>query len=162
MSRLGHDRLDDPLVSLSGHLQQAADLLRRTLVAEKLLLILFDGRLLERESARAVESGVQGGRQKARHGQMLLSLRVAGRPAAPCDWQADLGDFEREVDRDVRTNALNDQGGAGAEGEAREPIGEQSGHQTLRHKTSAVRLPNIARTRFSCATSTCTTKPKFE
>ena len=35
------------------------------------------------------------------------------------DWQADLGDFERAVDRDVRTIALDDQGGAGADGEAR-------------------------------------------
>src|SRR6266849_10813104 len=33
---LGHHRLDDPPVSISGHLQQAADLLRRHLVAEEL------------------------------------------------------------------------------------------------------------------------------
>src|SRR5215510_10593612 len=43
------DWLDDPPVSVSRHLQQAADLLRRPLVAEELLP---DGRVLECESAR--------------------------------------------------------------------------------------------------------------
>ena len=57
-------------------------------------------------------------------GGVLRSFQVAGRFAARSDWQADLGDFEREVDRDVRTIALDDQGGAGADGEARRPIGE--------------------------------------
>jgi hypothetical protein len=33
------------------------------------------------------------------------------------------------VDRDVRTIALDDQGGAGADGEAKRPIGEQGGRQ---------------------------------
>src|SRR6266446_670077 len=59
--RLGHHRLDHPPVSISTHLQQAADLLRRHLVAEELLLALPDGRVLECESAPAVEGGVQGG-----------------------------------------------------------------------------------------------------
>jgi hypothetical protein len=68
---------------------------------------------------------------------VLRSFRVAGRFAARSDWQADLGDFEREVDRDVRAIALDDQGGAGADGEARRPIGEQGGRQTRRHKASA-------------------------
>src|SRR6267154_585696 len=116
--RLGHDRLDDPPVSISRHLQQAADLLRRALVAEELLLALPDGRVLECESARAAEGGVQGGGEEARHGEVLRSFRLAGRFAARSDWQADLGDFEQEVDRDVRTIALDDQGGAGADGEA--------------------------------------------
>ena len=40
-----------PLFSISRHLQQAADLLRRALVAEELLLALSDGRVLECESA---------------------------------------------------------------------------------------------------------------
>src|ERR1700741_3764089 len=141
MHRLGHDRLDDPPVSISRHLQQAADLLRRALVAEELLLAVPDGRVLECESARAAEGGVQGGGEEARHGEVLRSFRVAGRFAARSDWQADLGDFEREVDRDVRTIALDDQGGAGADGEARLPIGEQGGRQPHRHKASAVNFP---------------------
>src|SRR5439155_10932483 len=95
---------------------------RRALVAEELLLALPDGRVLECGSARAAEGGVQGGGEEARHGEVLRSFRVAGRFAARSDWQADLGDFEREVDRDVRTIALDDQGGAGADGEARRPI----------------------------------------
>src|ERR1700758_4413496 len=118
MPRLGHDRLDNPPVSISRHLQQAADLLRRARVAEELLLALPDGRVLECESARAVEGGVQGGGQKARHGKVLRSFPVAGRFAARSDWQTDLGDFERQVDRDVRTIAPEDQGGAGKDGEA--------------------------------------------
>src|SRR5258708_21092790 len=130
MPRLGHDRLDDPPVSISGHVQQAADLLRRALVAEELLFALPDGRVLECESARATEGGVQGGGEEARHGKVLRSFRVAGRFAARSDWQADLADFEREMDRDVRTIALDDQGGTGAEGEA-------SHHQRARWAPSA-------------------------
>src|SRR6266576_3505436 len=79
--------------------------------------------------------------EEARHGEVLRSFRVAGRFAARSDWQTDLGDFEREVDRDVRTIALDDQGGAGADGEARCPIGEQGGRQARRHKASAVNFP---------------------
>src|SRR5215831_6539295 len=130
--------MDDPPVSISRHVQQAADLLRCALVAEELLLALPDGRVLECESARAAEGGVQGGGEAARHGEVLRSFRVARRLAARSDWQADLGDFDREVDRDVRTIALEDQGGAGAAGEARRLIGEQSGRQARRHKGSAV------------------------
>jgi hypothetical protein len=48
--RLEHDRLDDPPVSIPRHLQQAADHLRRALVAEELLLALPDGRVLGFES----------------------------------------------------------------------------------------------------------------
>src|SRR5258706_1906128 len=143
MPRLGHDRLDDPPVSISRHLQQAADLLRRALVAEELLFALPDGRVLECESARAAEGGVQGGGEEARHGKVLRSFRVAGRFAARSDWQADLGDFEREVDRDVRTIALDDQGGEGADGEARRPVGEQGGRQARGHKASAVNFPSL-------------------
>ena len=73
----------------------------------------------------------------------LRSFPVAGRFATRSDWQADLGDFEREVDRDVRTIALADQGGAGAEGEARRPIGEQGGRQARRQKASAVNFPRV-------------------
>ena len=138
---------DDPPVSISRNLQQAADLLRRALVAEELLLALPDGRVLECESARAAEGSVQGGEEEARHGEVLRSFRVAGRFAARSDWQADLGDFEREVDRDVRTIALDDQGGAGADGEARRPIGEQGGRQARRHKASAVNPPNYGEIR---------------
>src|SRR6516162_7129953 len=145
MPRLGHDRLDNPPVSISRHLQQAADLLRRALVAEELLLALPDGRVLECESAQAAEGGVQGGGEEARHGEVLRSFRVAGRFAARSDWQADLSDFEREVDRDVRTTALDDQGGAGAEDEARRPIGEQGGGQARRHKASAVNFSSMTR-----------------
>src|SRR3979490_243145 len=134
MPGLGYDRLDDPPVSISRHLQQAADLLRRALVAEELLLALPDGRILECESARAAEGGVQGGGEEARHGEVLHSFRVAGRFAARSDWQADLSDFEREMDRDVRTIALDDQGGTGAEGEGGRPIGEQGGRQARRRK----------------------------
>ena len=54
-------------------------------------------------------------------------------------------DFEREVDRDVRTIAFDDQGGAGADGEARRPIGEQGGRQACRHKASAVNFPSMTR-----------------
>jgi hypothetical protein len=65
------------------------------------------------------------------------------------------GDFEREVDRDVRTIALDDQGGAGADGEARHRIGEQGGRQARRHKASAVNFPSMTRryraTTFSIA-----------
>src|SRR6516164_5951336 len=143
--RLGHDRLDDPPVSISRHLQQAADLLRRARVAEELLLALPDGRVLECESARAAEGGVQGGGEEARHGEVLRSFRVAGRFAARSDWQADLGDFEREVDQDVRTIALDNQGGAGADGEAGRPVGEQGGRQARRHKASAVNFPSMTR-----------------
>ena len=139
----GHDWLDDPPVSISRHLQQAADLLRRALVAEELLLALPDGSVLECESTRAVEGGVQGDGEEARHGEVLRSFRVAGRFAARSDWQADLGDFEREVDRDVRTIALDDQGGAGAEGEARLPVGKQGGRQARRTKASAVKFPDM-------------------
>src|SRR5215831_14739973 len=147
MPRLGYDRLGDSAVSVSRHLQQAADLLRRALVAEELLLALPDGRVLECESARTAEGVIQGGGEEARHGEVVRSFRVAGRFAARSDWQADLGDFEREVDRDVRTIALDDQGGAGADGEARRPIGEQSGRQARRHKTSAVDFPRMTRPR---------------
>jgi hypothetical protein len=69
----------------------------------------------------------------------------SGRFAARSDWQADLGDFQREVDRDVRTIALDDQGGAGAEGEAKRLIGEQGGHHARRHKASPVDVPSITR-----------------
>ena len=100
-------------------------------------------------------NGVQGGGEEARHGEVLRSFRVAGRFAARSDWQADLGDFEREVDRDVRTIAFDDQGGAGADGEARRPIGEQGGRQACRHKASAVNFPSMTRryraTTFSIA-----------
>jgi hypothetical protein len=84
--------------------------------------------------------------EEARHGEVLRSFRVAGGFAARSDWQVDLGDFKREVDRDVRTIALDDQGGAGADGEARRPIGEQGGRQARRHKASAVKVvkPNYA------------------
>ena len=118
----GANRLDDPSVSISRHLQQAADLLRRAVVAEELLLALPDGRVLECESARAAEGGVQGGGEEARHREVLRSFRVAGRFTARSNWQADLGDFEREMDRDVRAIAPDDQGGAGADGEATRPI----------------------------------------
>src|SRR3984885_14933636 len=134
----GHDRLDDPPVSISRYLQQAADLLRRDLVAEELLLALPDGRVLECESARAAEGGVCGGGEEARHGEVLRSFRVAGRFAARSDWPADLGDFKREVDRDVRTIALKDQGGAGAEGEASRNISEKDGRQARRHQAPAL------------------------
>jgi len=141
--RLGHDRLDNPTVSISRHVQQAADLLRRALIAEELLFALPDGRVLECEPARALEGGVQGGGEEARHGEVLRSFRVAGRFAARSDWQADLSDFEREVDRDVRTIALDDQGGAGADGETRRPIAGQGGRQARRHKASAVNFSSI-------------------
>src|SRR5262249_18729304 len=108
------------------------------LVAKELLLALPVWRLLGRESARAAEGGVQGGGEEARHGEVLRSFRVPGRFAARSDWQADRGDFEREVDRDVRTITFDDQGGAGADDEARRPIGEQGGRQARRHKASAV------------------------
>jgi hypothetical protein len=75
--RLGHDRLNDPPVSISRHLQQAADLLRRALVAEELLLALPDGRVLECESARAAEGGVQGGGEEARHGKCWQATDAA-------------------------------------------------------------------------------------
>jgi len=59
------------------------------------------------------------------------------------------------VDRDVRTNALEDQGGAGADSEARRPIGEQGGRQARRHKASAVNFHSMTRryraTTFSIA-----------
>src|SRR5215471_21780113 len=67
-------------------------------------------------------------------GKCCVHFRIAGRFAARTDWQADLGDFEREVDRDVRTIALADQGGAGAESEARRRIGGQAGSQARRRK----------------------------
>jgi hypothetical protein len=89
--------------------------------------------------------GVQGGGEEARHGEVLRSFRVAGRFAARSDWHADLGDFEREMDRDVRTIAFEDQGGAGADDEARRPIGEQGGRQARRHKASAVNFPSMTR-----------------
>ena len=76
---------------------------------------------------------------------MLRSFRVAGLLAARSDWQADLGDFEREVDRDVRTIALDEPSGAGADGEARRPIGEQDGRQAQQHKASAVNFPSMTR-----------------
>ena len=83
-------------------------------------------------SARQLEqlkAAFKAAGEEARHGEVLRSFRVAGRFAARRDWQADLGDFEREVDRDVRTIALDDQGGPGAGGEARRPMGEQGGRQ---------------------------------
>src|SRR6516162_3044954 len=137
----GHDRLDDPTVSISRHIQPAADLLCRALVAEELLRALPDGRVLECESTRAAEGGVQCGGEEAQHGEVLRSIRVAGRFAARSDWQADLGDFEREVDRVLRTIAFEDQGGAGEDGEARRSIGEQGGRQARRYKASAVNFP---------------------
>src|SRR4051812_698924 len=130
MPRLGDDRLDDPPVSISRHSQQAADLLRRALVAEELLFALPDGRVLECESARGAEGGVPGGGEEARYGEVLRPLRGAGRFTARSDWQADLGDFERAVDRDVRTIALADQGGR--------QIGEQGGRQARRREAPAV------------------------
>jgi len=160
--RLGHDRLDDPPVSISSHSQQAADLLRRALVAEELLLALLVWRVLECGSARAVEGGVQGGREEARYGEVVRSFRVTGRFAARSDWQADLGDLEREVDRDVRTITLEDQGRTGADGEATrsvvepligeqeggEPfVSEQGGRQARRHKASAT-LVTVAPSRY--------------
>jgi hypothetical protein len=74
----------------------------------------------------------------------LRSIQVAGRFAARSDWQADLGDFEREVDRDLRTIAFEDQGGAGADDEAKRPIGEQ-GRQASRYKASGVNFPSMTR-----------------
>src|SRR5437016_3836819 len=132
-----------PPVSISRHLQQTADLLRRALVEEKLLLALPDGCVRECESTPAAEGGVQGGGEEARHGEVLCSFRVARRFAARRDWQADFGDFQREVDRNVRTIAFEDQGGAGADGEARHPIGEHGGRQARQHKASAVNFPSM-------------------
>src|SRR5262249_33158172 len=114
-------------------------------VAEELLRALPVWPVLECESARAAEGGVQGGGEEARHGQMLREFQVAGRFAARSDWQADLGDFDREVDRAVRTIAFGDQGGAGADGEARRPTGEQGGRQACRPKASAVNFPSMTR-----------------
>src|SRR5262249_25474876 len=51
--RLGHDRLDDPSVTISRHVQQAADHLCRARGPEELLLAVPHGRVLEREPARA-------------------------------------------------------------------------------------------------------------
>jgi hypothetical protein len=70
--RLGHDRLDDPPVSISKHLQQAADLLRRALVAEELLLALPDGRVLECESARAAEAAFNAAGKKLDKGKCCV------------------------------------------------------------------------------------------
>src|SRR5215510_11131978 len=155
----GHDRLDHPPVSISRHLQQAADLLRRALVAEKLLLALPDGRVLECESARAAEGGVQGGGEEARHGGSVAFISSRRTICRSKRLAADLGVFEREVDRDVRTIALDDQGGAGADGEARCPIGEQGGRQARRHEASAVNFPSMTRryrtTTFSIAVCGC-------
>ncbi len=78
-------------------------------------------------------------------GKCCVHFRVAGRFAARSNWQADLGYFEREVDRDVRTVALDDQGRAGEDGEARPRIGEQSGRQARRHNASAVNFPIMTR-----------------
>src|SRR5215831_7639213 len=142
MPRLGYDRLGDSAVSVSRHSQQAADLLRRALVAEELLLALPVWRVLERESSGAVEGGVQGGGEEARHGEVVRSFRVAGRIAARSHRQADLGDFEREVDRDVRAIAFDDQGRAGADDEETRPNGEQGGRQARRRKAPAVNVPS--------------------
>src|SRR6267154_733455 len=158
MPRLGHDRLDDPPVSISRHLQQAADLLRRALVAEELLLALPDGRVLECESARAAEGGVQGGGEEARHGEVLRSFRVAGRFAARSDWQADLGDFEREVDRDVRTIALNDQGGGRRRWRSKAPHRRARWPPSASTQSVGGKLPSMTRrylaiplSNFSCS-----------
>src|SRR5262249_19120520 len=145
MSRLGHDWLDDSAVAISRHPQPAADLLRRPLVAEELLLALPHGSVLECESSRATEEGVPGGGKEAPYGRMLRSFQNAGRFAAGRDWQADRGDFEREVDRDVRTITPEDQGGPSEGGEARRFIGEESGLQARRHKASAVNFPGLTR-----------------
>ena len=83
--------------------------------------------------------------KKLGHGEVLRSFQVAGRFAARTDWQADRGDFERRMDRDVRTIALDDQGGAGAQGEGGCPIREQGGRQTRRYKASAVSFPSLIR-----------------
>src|SRR5262249_2404925 len=98
--------LGDPPFSISRHSQQAADHLRRAVVAEELLRALPVWPGVECESTRAAEGSVQGGGEEARHGEMLRELQVAGRFAPRRDWQADLGDFERAVDRDVRTIAF--------------------------------------------------------
>src|SRR5262249_46779488 len=95
-----------------------AALLRRAVVAEELLLAAPDGRVREREPARAAEDSVQVVGQEARHGEVLRPFRNAGRPAAAGNRQADLGDLDREVDRDLRTVALEDKGGAGEGGKA--------------------------------------------
>src|SRR5258705_10258008 len=63
--------------------------------------------------------------------------------------------FEREVDRDVRTIALDDQGGAVADGEARRPVGEQGGRQARRHKASAVNFPSMTRRYRATTLSIC-------
>jgi hypothetical protein len=68
-----------PLSRYPDTYKQAADLLRRALVAEELLLAVPDGRVLEREAARAVEGGVQGGGEEARYGEVLRPFRVARR-----------------------------------------------------------------------------------
>jgi hypothetical protein len=87
--------------------------------------------------------GVQGGGEEARHGEMLRKFQVAGRFAARSDWQTDLGDFERGVDRNVRTIAFEDQGGA--ESEATRTIGEQGGRQARQHKASTVNFTTMIR-----------------
>src|ERR1022692_4654929 len=133
-----------PFRSTGSSFRTLRDLLRRALVAEELLLALRVRRVLECESARPAEGGVQGGGEEARHGEVVRSFRVAGRFAARSDWQADLGDSERQVDRDVRTIASEDQGGAGADDEAGRPIGEQGGRQARRHKATA-NLPSMTR-----------------
>jgi hypothetical protein len=82
---------------------------------------------------------------------MLREFPVAGRFAARSDWQADLGDFEREADRVLRTIAFDDQGGAGTDGEARRLIGEQGGRQARQHKASAVNKTGFpTRLRVAC------------
>jgi len=71
--------------------------------------------------------------------------RKKGELAARIDWHANLGDFERAVDRVLRTIAFEYRSGAGADGEARLPIGEQGCRQPRRHKASTVNLPSRTR-----------------
>jgi hypothetical protein len=79
--------------------------------------------------------------QEARHGGSVVFILSRRTIAARSHWQADLSDFKREVDRDVRTITLDDQGGAGAEGKARRNIVEKRAARKVAAKRVATKRP---------------------
>ena len=72
MPRLGHDRLDDSPVSISRHLQQAADLLRRALVAEELLLALPDGHVWSASQLEQLKAALKAAGKKLDMGKCCV------------------------------------------------------------------------------------------
>jgi hypothetical protein len=90
-------------------------------------------------ASRAAKGSVQGDGEKARHGEVVRSFRVAGRFAARSDCKLISAiSSEKWIETYEQSRLMTK---AGADDEARHPLGEQGGRQARRHKASAETFP---------------------